>query len=65
MVAKQAAMAAHASQVPDAADFMGIPPGIFHRVLTHEWFLRRSGRPGSQVPGPLERALGSVAVPGR
>ncbi len=65
LVAKQAAMAAHASQVPDAADFMGIPPGIFHRVLTHEWFLRRSGRPGSQVPGPLERALGSVAVPGR
>ena len=56
--AKQAALAAHASQVPDAADFMGIPPGIFHRVLTHEWFLRRSG----PAAGPLERALGVAAV---
>jgi LmbE family N-acetylglucosaminyl deacetylase len=52
--AKQAAMAAHASQVPDATDFMGIPPGTFHHVVAHEWFLRR--RP-SDGPGPLERLL--------
>jgi len=50
--AKQAAMAAHASQVPDAADFMGIPPGIFHHIVGHEWYLRRT-----DGPGPLERAL--------
>lgn len=61
--AKQAAMAAHASQVPDAADFMGIPPGIFHRVLAHEWFLRRRvGSTGHASGGPLERALGAVAA---
>lgn len=52
--AKQAAMAAHASQVPDAADFMGIPPGTFHLVVRHEWFLRRRPADG---PGRLERAL--------
>ena len=51
--AKQAAMAAHASQIPDALDFMGIPPGTFHAVVAHEWFLRRQAE-----PGPLERALG-------
>ncbi|MFN8016991.1 MAG: PIG-L family deacetylase [Acidimicrobiales bacterium] len=50
--AKQAAMAAHASQVPDAIDFMGIPPGTFHQVVAHEWYLRRAAS-----PGPLERAL--------
>lgn len=62
LVAKQAAMAAHASQVPDAADFMGIPPGIFHRVLAHEWFLRRQSGPGAPVEaGPFERALQAVA----
>lgn len=62
--AKQAAMAAHASQVPDAADFMGIPPGVFHRVLAHEWFLRVGSTAGS-VPtaGPLEQSLGAVVVP--
>lgn len=50
--AKQAAMAAHASQVPDAIDFMGIPPGTFHQVAAHEWFLRPADR-----AGPLERLL--------
>jgi len=50
--AKQAAMAAHASQVPDALDFMGIPPGVFHHVVGHEWFLQRG------APGPLAAALG-------
>jgi LmbE family N-acetylglucosaminyl deacetylase len=54
--AKQAAMAAHASQVPDAIDFMGIPPGTFHAVVASEWFLRRAPE-----PGPLERALGALA----
>lgn len=53
--AKQAAMAAHASQVPDATDFMGIPPGTFHQVVAHEWFLRR--RPDDGDPGALERSL--------
>jgi LmbE family N-acetylglucosaminyl deacetylase len=55
LAAKQAAMAAHASQVPDATDFMGIPPGTFHQVVAHEWFLRR--RPGGGEPGARDRAL--------
>lgn len=58
MVAKQAAMAAHASQVPDALDFMGIPPGVFHAVVTHEWFLRRT-----PAPGALEQVLAAHEVP--
>lgn len=56
---KQAAMAAHASQVPDAVDFMGIPPGTFHLVVRHEWYLRRRPIGG---PGALERALSSPAT---
>lgn len=51
---KQAAMAAHASQVPDAQDFMGIPPGTFHLVVRNEWYLRSQP---SQEPGLLEQAL--------
>jgi LmbE family N-acetylglucosaminyl deacetylase len=54
--AKQAAMAAHASQVPDATDFMGIPPGVFHHVVAHEWFDRVQPE-----PGPLERAVSARA----
>jgi LmbE family N-acetylglucosaminyl deacetylase len=50
--AKQAAMAAHASQVPDAKDFMGIPPGVFHHVVANEWFVRVQPE-----AGPFERSL--------
>jgi LmbE family N-acetylglucosaminyl deacetylase len=35
---KRAAIAAHASQVVEAASFMGLPPGAFHRLLGTEWF---------------------------
>jgi LmbE family N-acetylglucosaminyl deacetylase len=35
---KLAAMAAHASQVVEASSFMGLPPGVFHRLLATEWF---------------------------
>jgi LmbE family N-acetylglucosaminyl deacetylase len=58
LAAKQAAMAAHASQVPDATDFMGIPPGVFHHVVRNEWFVRVHDE-----PGPLERALRQGAGP--
>ncbi len=59
LTAKQAAMAAHASQIPDALDFMGIPPGTFHAVVEHEWFLRRTPEPGHV--GALEQVLVSPA----
>jgi LmbE family N-acetylglucosaminyl deacetylase len=35
---KLAAIAAHASQVVEAPSFMGLPPGVFHRLLATEWF---------------------------
>ncbi|HMK63771.1 MAG TPA: hypothetical protein VK386_09145, partial [Acidimicrobiales bacterium] len=35
---KLEAVAAHASQVIEAQDFMGLPPGAFHRVMAHESF---------------------------
>jgi LmbE family N-acetylglucosaminyl deacetylase len=35
---KMAAIAAHASQVVEAPTFMGLPPGVFHRLLDVEWF---------------------------
>jgi LmbE family N-acetylglucosaminyl deacetylase len=35
---KLAAIAAHASQVVEASSFMGLPPGVFHRLLATEWF---------------------------
>lgn len=36
--AKVAAVAEHASQVTFAAEFMGLPPGAFHRLFADEWF---------------------------
>jgi LmbE family N-acetylglucosaminyl deacetylase len=37
---KQTAIAAHSSQVLEAATFMGIPAGAFHRLLATEWYRR-------------------------
>jgi len=44
---KLRAVAAHASQVVEAADFMGVPPGAFHRVLAKEFFLVARSLAGS------------------
>lgn len=41
LTAKVTAIAAHGSQVAYAPEFMGIPPGAFHRLLEHEWYGRR------------------------
>lgn len=42
---KMAAIAAHASQVVEAETFMGLPAGVFHHLLTTEWFqVVRSGQ---------------------
>jgi len=35
---KLQAMAAHASRVVEAPSFTGLPPGVFHRLLSVEWF---------------------------
>jgi LmbE family N-acetylglucosaminyl deacetylase len=56
---KRAAIAAHASQVVEASSFMGLPPGVFHRLLDVEWFV-----PTRTVDGRFA-ALLATARPGR
>lgn len=51
---KLAAIAAHASQVVEASSFMGLPPGVFHRLLGLEWF-----RPTRVVDGRFAELLRS------
>jgi LmbE family N-acetylglucosaminyl deacetylase len=55
---KLAAIAAHASQVVEAASFMGLPPGVFHRLLATEWFHPArivEGRFSELVDSPFRR----------
>ena len=72
---KAAAVAAHSSQVVEAATFMGLPAGAFHHLLDTEWFRvarRGSGRfldmltatgHGGTAPGPdAAYALASAAT---
>jgi LmbE family N-acetylglucosaminyl deacetylase len=62
---KLAAIAAHASQVVEAASFMGLPPGVFHRLLATEWFHPArivEGRFPELVDSPLRR-LGDTHDP--
>jgi LmbE family N-acetylglucosaminyl deacetylase len=47
--AKRAAIAAHASQVPETSSAMTLPPGSFAEVYGFEWYVREG------PPGPLER----------
>jgi LmbE family N-acetylglucosaminyl deacetylase len=55
LVTKLTAVAAHSSQVVEAATFMGLPAGAFHHLLGTEWF--RVARPGD---GRFLDLLGSV-----
>jgi LmbE family N-acetylglucosaminyl deacetylase len=43
--AKRAAMAAHASQIPDDSFFLALAPEAFRETFGYEWFIRR-GAPG-------------------
>ena len=45
---KRAAMAAHASQIPETASAMRLPTDAFAAVYGYEWFVRRG------PPGPLD-----------
>jgi LmbE family N-acetylglucosaminyl deacetylase len=47
--AKRAAMAAHASQIPETASAMRLPTEAFAAVYGYEWFVRRGPR------GPLDK----------
>jgi LmbE family N-acetylglucosaminyl deacetylase len=44
--AKRAAMAAHASQIPDNSFFLQLPPNAFREAFGYEWFIRRGAAPG-------------------
>jgi LmbE family N-acetylglucosaminyl deacetylase len=44
--AKRAAMAAHASQIPDNSFFLQLPPHAFKEAFGYEWFIRRGAQPG-------------------
>ena len=54
---KLQAMAAHASQVIEAASFMGLPPGAFHRLLGVEWF-----RPTRVIDGRFGELVGRAST---
>jgi LmbE family N-acetylglucosaminyl deacetylase len=43
---KRAAMAAHASQIPDNSFFLQLPPDAFREAFGWEWFIRRGAEPG-------------------
>ncbi len=43
---KRAAMAAHASQIPDNSFFLQLPPEAFREAFGIEWFIRRGAEPG-------------------
>lgn len=52
---KLQAMAAHASQVIEAPNFMGLPPGAFHRLLSVEWF-----RPARVIDGRFSELVSAA-----
>jgi LmbE family N-acetylglucosaminyl deacetylase len=43
---KRAAMAAHASQIPDNSFFLSMPVAAFREAFGIEWFIRRGAEPG-------------------
>jgi LmbE family N-acetylglucosaminyl deacetylase len=47
-VCKDAAIAAHDSQIITASASMGLPPGVFHSLVATEWF--HCVRPAAQTP---------------
>lgn len=57
LAAKRAAMAAHASQIPETASAMRLPTEAFAAVYGYEWFVRRG------PPGPIEALDSPVGRP--
>ncbi|MBV8950380.1 MAG: PIG-L family deacetylase [Actinobacteria bacterium] len=45
---KRAAMAAHASQIPENSFFLALPDDAFDLAFGQEWFIRRDGRPSAR-----------------
>jgi LmbE family N-acetylglucosaminyl deacetylase len=53
--AKRAAMAAHASQIPDNSFFLQLPPEAFREAFGIEWFIRRGAEPGIKEASLFEQ----------
>jgi LmbE family N-acetylglucosaminyl deacetylase len=43
---KRASITAHASQVTDSGFFLRMPPEVFERAFSTEWFIRTGAPPG-------------------
>ena len=46
---KRAAMAAHASQIPEDSFFLQMPPDAFREAFGYEWFIRRGAQPRARA----------------
>jgi hypothetical protein len=54
---KRAAMAAHASQIPDNSFFLQMPPAAFREAFGIEWFIRKGAEPGIRESGLFEHLV--------
>ena len=59
---KQAAMAAHASQIPADSFFLQLPPEAFDLIFGVEWYRRRDPRPGGATGADLLASLPAAAA---
>ena len=59
---KQAAMAAHASQIPADSFFLQLPPEAFDLIFGVEWYRRRDPRPGGATGADLLASLPAAAL---
>lgn len=59
---KQAAMAAHASQIPADSFFLQLPPEAFDLIFGVEWYRQRDPRPGGATGADLLASLPAAAL---
>lgn len=55
--AKRAAMAAHASQIPENSFFLSMPPFAFEATWGTEWYVRLGAKPGVRETSLLDEAV--------
>jgi LmbE family N-acetylglucosaminyl deacetylase len=54
---KRAAMAVHASQIPESSFFLSLPADAFAAAFGHEWFILRGGTHDGKVEDDLFEGL--------
>ncbi len=60
---KQAAMAAHPSQIADDSFFLALPPDLFQLVFGTEWFIRLDETPGAPETWILDEPAPARSTP--